>query len=306
MPFDASDARSQLSSSSGATAVKEPPSAYAGAEYLKFYEIPPTETTAGAKTWIGRGQNFVLLYNELDGELEFSRTAQPDEWVILMPDKAVTADVTAGDEKLTTEGDHLIFVPPGDATLRLSGTGRVILLLTTKAADLTARAINAASYAGHHPNVADLELWPDPVGGFKLRCYSLDVPPMDNPPFRLFRCTTFMVNYIKQQEGPRDPKKLSPHVHDDFEQCSLVIDGTYVHHIRWPWTTDLDAWRPDDHEHCESPHICVIPPPAIHTSQAIGTGTNHLIDIFAPPRVDFSKMSGWVLNADDYPPSAEV
>lgn len=298
MPFDSTDARSRLA---GSTAVAEPPSDYAGAEYLKFYELPPVTRTDGARTWYGRGQNFVLEYTELDGALELSRHAQPDEYAVLLPDRAVHAEFSANGEALAVDGDTLVFVPPGESTVRLTGTGRVVRLLTWRAEDLAGLAVNATSYQNRHPNVAELQPWPEPVGGFRLRAYDLDVPGLDNPPFRIFRCTTFMVNYVRPHQGPRDTTRLSPHHHDDFEQCSLVIAGEYVHHIRWPWTTNLSVWRPDDHERCQSPHVCVIPPPSIHTSQAIGTGSNHLIDIFAPPRVDFSRMEGWVLNAEDYP-----
>jgi hypothetical protein len=80
-----------------------------------------------------------------------------------------------------------------------------------------------------------------------------------------------------------------------------VLAGEYTHHIRWPWTTNKAHWREDEHETVLAPAVTVIPPPSLHTSEAIGAGANHLIDVFSPPRFDFSAMDGWVFNADDYP-----
>lgn len=85
-----------------------------------------------------------------------------------------------------------------------------------------------------------------------------------------------------------------------------MIDGAFVHDIRWPWVPDMRAWRNDEHELLAAPSLTVIPPPAIHTSRSVVPGFNQLIDIFSPPRADFSKQAGWVLNAVDYPVPSDI
>lgn len=275
--------------------------AFAGAQYLKFYEEAPHETDPGITSWYARGQNVVLVHSDIDGEAVVDRRAQPDEYALLLPDPSLSATVDAGGEVATVRGPALAFVPPGDSSITFAGHGRAIRLFTAANADLAERAGNADAYREPHPHVAPLTPWPEPADGLRLRVYELDAETHAGSPFQVFRCTNFMVNYLPTRNGPRDPTALSPHFHDDFEQCSLVLSGEYTHHIRWPWTKDSTTWRPDEHERCGAPSVTVIPPPSVHTSQAIGSGENRLIDIFCPPRHDFSAVPGRVLNAADYP-----
>ncbi|UUT36473.1 hypothetical protein [Microbacterium elymi] len=133
-----------------------------------------------------------------------------------------------------------------------------------------------------------------------MRVYRLADTPIAEGRFgRIFRTTNLMVNFLAEEPAPRDRRKLSPHHHDDFEQISLAVKGRFVHHIRYPWGPDSTQWRPDESREIATPSICIIPPPTVHTTQGVGPH-QQLIDIFSPPRVDFS-ASGWVLNADDYP-----
>ncbi len=296
--YDKSDPRSALAA---APTVGPKATEFAAAEYAKFYEKAPQVSGPDGRTWLARGQNFVIAYTEATAGAALGRDRQADEYVVLLPDHGIEVEITTQQGTVNVPGYSLAFVPAGQSFAKVKKPGRVVRMFTTRATDLAAQCSNAAAYADPHPNIPPLVTWPDPPGGPRARVYSLDVPEEPGRFGRIWRCTTFMVNFLPVQHGPRDTTKLSPHYHDDFEQCSLALAGAFTHHIRWPWTTNLKAWRPDDHEYCGSPSVTVIPPPAIHTSRGMDPGVNQLVDIFCPPRLDFSQRSGWVLNAHDYP-----
>jgi hypothetical protein len=200
----------------------------------------------------------------------------------------------------TVDEEAFVVVPPGDSSIEVLADGPVIRLFSVVADDLRASALNAGAYDEPDLRAAPLGAWPDPPAGFALRVYPLADTPIAEGRFgRIFRTTNMMVNFLAEEPTPRNPAKLSPHFHDDFEQISLAVTGRFVHHIRYPWGPDSAQWRPDESREIATPSICIIPPPTVHTTQGIGDH-QQLIDIFSPPRVDFS-ASGWVLNARDYP-----
>ena len=273
------------------------------ASHARHYDSPPQlEEGPGARTWLTRGANFVIAVSRVSAGATLRRTDNPDESAVLLPEIGATIEtsVEAGGERIEAGPESLAIVPPGSSTVIARGDGLVVRVFSAKAADLAARAANASAYANGAPDVAPLVPWPDPPGGFRLRHYRLADYARADSNMRIFRSTNLMINVLAKRATARDVTKLSPHSHADFEQGSLAVEGTYVHHLRYPWTPDMNAWREDEHLEIGSPSVTVIPPNVVHTSRNIG-GPGWLIDVFAPPRVDFSTKPGLVCNADEYP-----
>lgn len=272
------------------------------AECARFHAGEPQYVSPHARHWYARGQNFVVGHVEAQAGESIDRIGQPDEYALLIAEGDAVVEVDWAGAVHTVCAGQLAFVPPGDSRIRVTSGGRFCLVATTRSRDLCARCSNAPAYLQVHPHVAPLQDWPAPPGGWRVRRYDLDVPPHEGRFGRIWRCTTLMLNVVPEAFWlSRGPTQLSPHHHDSFEQGSLVLKGSFVHHLRWPWTPDRTRWRDDVHASCGSSSLAVIPPHVVHTSEPVGPGPHLLVDVFASPRMDFSQRPGWVLNAGEYP-----
>lgn len=295
------DIRSTLAPAAAPAAPVDPSTPIKPSQWIAFHDGEPTETSpGGSRTWVARAANLVIAYSDAKAGDTFTRVGQPDEYAVLLYSDSASLRLTAGDAVREVAEEAFVVVPPGESTIEVLADGPLIRVFSVLADDLCEQALNASAYAEPDRRAAPLEPWPEPVGGFALRVYRLAETPIAEGRFgRIFRTTTLMVNFLAEEPAPRDEHRLSPHHHDDFEQISFGVKGRFVHHIRYPWGPDSAAWRPDEHREIGTPSICIIPPPTVHTTQGVGSH-QQLLDIFSPPRVDFS-ASGWVLNADDYP-----
>jgi mannose-6-phosphate isomerase-like protein (cupin superfamily) len=302
--YDKSDPRSALS-----TAKSDPSgSTVTPASYGLYYQEPPVDENGSGCSWYTRAQNLLVNYIESKPGDTFARSGQVDEYMIVLPDEDTPWEATAKGESMRGNGYQLIIVPPGESSITLPQGGRVVRLFSTQSADLNAKCANAATYVRPDASHPPFKAWPAPPAGYKLRVYDLVKERKPGQMGPIWRCTTIMLNFPPPGGGPRDVTKMSPHSHSDFDQCSLILAGSFIHHMRWPWGLNKNEWHEDEHPLVGAPSATMIPARVIHTSEALKPGPegNRMADIFSPPRLDFSLQPGWVKNADEYPmPAAE-
>lgn len=276
-------------------------------KFVFHKEAPQVVSEDGrAKTWIVRGGNFAICVSEVEEGAVLSRTGNLEESMVIVPPRGASITIVAGSETVEAAPDSLTIVPPGASQIIARSSGKIVRIFSKAADDIIALAANGDVYADGVPELAPVELWPEPKDGYRLRHYPLAQyldPKGDRIQPRCFRSTNMMVNLFGSFFTRRETNLLSPHWHDDFEQASLCFDGRWVHHIRYNWGANLSDWIPDDHAEIETPSVIIIPAWAIHTSRDVGVDgpESSLFDIFCPPRMDFASKPGFVLNEADYP-----
>jgi hypothetical protein len=273
------------------------------ASVARWHDQAPQLESAGARTWVARGANFVVTVTQASEGARLERRGQADEYMVFLPECGAT--IQAGTDRIEAKSESVTIVPPGDSAVIVQGSGQVVCVFSNQAKDLLAAAGNAGDYAEATPDVAPLVPWPAPADGFRLRNYPLAQFTQADSNMRIFRSTNLMVNVMTPRMVARDVRKLSPHSHTDFEQGSLSLRGDWIHHMRYPWVADMTAWRDDEHIEVGSPSLTVIPPKVVHTSRNLNDGGAWLLDIFAPPRMDFAGKPGKVANENDYPLPAQ-
>jgi mannose-6-phosphate isomerase-like protein (cupin superfamily) len=267
----------------------------------RHYDEAPQLVGEGVRSWITRGANFAIVTSQGEAGATLQGTARDEQFVYAL-EGGVSVSVGAASEPLGAE--DLAILPPGEWSIRFERPGLVVQQITADE-PLAMLAANAAQYAGATPEVAPVNPWPEPVGGYRLRRYSTLEAYARGGLVHAFRTRKLMMVPYARFLEPRDETQLSPHSHADFEQGSVGLEGEWLHHLRVPWTANRRHWRPDLHLQVGSPSTLIIPAGVIHTSQGIAGEGMRLIDVFAPPRMDFSER-GWVDNAADYPMPEKV
>ncbi len=205
-------------------------------EYLRFYDEPPQEDGSRQdRSWYAARAE--LPSRAYGGKAAGGVLARESSWtnrrrVVVRPQGG------RGDHH---GGGHQACQRPvaglraaGRSSIKIIEAGKIVRIFTTRSEDLAAKCANAASYATAKPYVAPLELRPAPKDGFRLRVYSLDVPPEPGRFGRIWRCTTIMVNYLDGCNGPRDPASNRRRtITTTSSSARSAVEGEFIHHLRW-------------------------------------------------------------------------
>lgn len=246
----------------------------------------------GSRSWYTRGEGFIVEILDAQAGERIASSFRDEHIVILDTGAAATiAEQAIAEPSLT-------ILPPGESSIAFTQPGLVVRVFTSREQELGPLCCNADLYS---PEGDAIKPWPMPVDGYRFRHYPLARHTSADQPFLAFRTRRLMACIYPQRSAPTNPRDLTTHVHDTFEQASIVLAGRWRHHRRFPWNWRIDQWRDDVHQEVGSPSVAIVPAGVLHTSQNLTPGESKIMDAFAPPRLDYSLRPGLVRNAAEYP-----
>ena len=302
MPYDQNDLRSQLTAT---RTEARPAGACFAPQYFEFLELEPDEVTAlGTRTWYVRSQNCCVAYSLVQpGDSARAGPSSPTStWCCSRsPDAAPSSRPAATGPTCGAARSWWCRPVPSEIdrsrpAARSCGCSRT--------GGGPARAVpQRRRLRPADPNVAPFAPWPDPPDGFGIRVYRLADIPQDPGRFgRILRCSTIMVNYFYVDDAParsdsscRRTTTTTSSRSRSSSAATTCTTSARPGRSNWPTgattSTGSAPARP-------SPSSLR---PRCTPARASATCAHQLIDVFCPPRIDFSDRPGWVLNDDEYP-----
>src|SRR5690606_39816947 len=110
--YDKSDPRASLAAPKGGAQFG---TTQMPASICRYYQDSPVDDDANGRGWYTRGQNLVVHWIEEKPGAAFTRTAQVDEYMDVVPDDDTPHEATANGESVRGEGHQLLIVQIGRA-----------------------------------------------------------------------------------------------------------------------------------------------------------------------------------------------
>ncbi len=261
-----------------------------------YYQEQPQQAGEGWRRWITRAANFAIIYTEGTAGASLSDHFADEHFLYSLAEASASGQAQIKPPWVRRASPSC---RPESAPFISARAATAVQVVTARESPVAAAA-NAATYAGGAKEVAPVEAWPEPLGGYKVRTYATRAGYARGGLVHAYRTRKLMIVPYERFLVPRDETQLSPHAHADFEQVSVALEGEWLHHLRVPWTINRQHWKPDRTVEIGSPSVTVHPGGRDPHSQGIAGAGMRLIDVFSPPRADFSQR-GLVDNADEYP-----
>lgn len=116
VPGDPRSKRVAASSAIRSTTDQQAPR-FADEKYARLGASPPQVEGETGASWYTRGQNLMVASTEARAGAILERRAQPSPYVVLIPERDVQLNVSAGGERLTLPGHRIAVTSPCSSTV---------------------------------------------------------------------------------------------------------------------------------------------------------------------------------------------